>query len=336
MRGAHTFDERSVTNPVFTMRSFLFNSAILACFTSVVAQQQVFTSSGAFTVPAGVTSVTFELVGAGGNGASNGGGGGGGGGYARGTYTVTPGTTYSIVVGTGGSELATIVGGMGILAGAGENATTVPNPNIGGGGPGGAGLGGQLARTGGNGGGGYWTYFGGGGGGAAGPNANGTVGGNTIVWVPGGCLTPGGAGGGNGGTPAGDGGKGAGFTDAICTVTNPALSGANYGGGGGGGNGIGSPVGIGGGGICIVTWNTSTDVASVEGVDLFVSTYFTDRIVPRNTTGSERYELMDASGRMIWSGVRIEDEDFAHLSEGPYILRAHAQGTMRGIRLVKQ
>lgn len=302
---------------------------------SLLAQQQVFTSSGPFTVPAGVTSVTFELVGAGGNGASNGGGGGGGGGYARGTYNVTPGTTYSIVVGAGGSELATIVGGMGILAGAGENATTVPNPNIGGGGAGGVGLGGQLARTGGAGGGGYWTYFGGGGGGAAGPNANGAAGGNTIAYVPGGCLTPGGTGGSGGGAPAGDGGKGAGFIDNTCTAANPAEVGANYGGGGGGGNGNSSPAAMGGGGICIVTWNASTDVASVEGTDLIVSTYFTDRIEPRNTTGSERYELMDASGHMMWSGARIEQADFASLRIGAYILRATDRNDLRVFKLVK-
>lgn len=94
----------------------LFSSALLAILVGPLGAQVVFTSSGPFTVPAGVTSITVELVGAGGNGASNGGGGGGGGGYARGTYTVNPGATLSIVVGDGGSELATIVGGLGILA----------------------------------------------------------------------------------------------------------------------------------------------------------------------------------------------------------------------------
>ncbi|MBK8498919.1 MAG: hypothetical protein IPL52_08905 [Flavobacteriales bacterium] len=317
------------------MRLLLSIAMLCVLSTALLAQQQVFTSSGPFTVPAGVTSVTFELVGAGGNGASNGGGGGGGGGYARGTFNVTPGTTYSIVVGAGGSELATIVGGMGILAGAGENATTVPNPNIGGGGAGGVGLGGQLARTGAAGGGGYWTYFGGGGGGAAGPNANGTIGGNTIAYMPGGCLTPGGTGGSGGGAPAGDGGKGAGFIDNTCTAADPAEVGANYGGGGGGGNGNSSPAATGGGGICIITWNASTDIAPDEGTDLIFSTSFTDRIVPRNTTGSERYELLDAGGRIIWSGARIEQADFARLNAAAYILRMSAGDDLRVFRLVK-
>src|SRR5689334_2272993 len=111
---------------------------VLALFSSALPAQVTFTESGTFIVPAGVTQITIEMVGAGGNGASNGGGGGGGGGYAKGTYTVVPGTSYSIVVGEGGSELATIAGGLGILAGAGENAVTVPNPQIGGGGAGGA------------------------------------------------------------------------------------------------------------------------------------------------------------------------------------------------------
>ncbi|MBK6628913.1 MAG: hypothetical protein IPG35_15200 [Flavobacteriales bacterium] len=186
------------------------------------------TQTGPWTAPAGVDTITVELIGPGGNGGTNGGGGGGGGGYVRRTVAVQPGSTISFVVGTGGSGLGTIAGGLGLIAEAGANGTSVPNPNIGGGGAGGAGIGGTVNRSGGPGGGGYWTYFGGGGGGAAGAQGNGGPGGNTIAWN-GNCLTPGGAGGSGGGAPAGAGGKGAGFTDANCTVTDPEGHGGAFG-----------------------------------------------------------------------------------------------------------
>ncbi len=66
----------------------------------------VFDTSGTFswTAPSGVTSVTVELWGGGGSGGPWGGGGGGGAGYGKGTYTVTPGTSYTITVGKGGTS----------------------------------------------------------------------------------------------------------------------------------------------------------------------------------------------------------------------------------------
>ena len=233
--------------PVAQHPSSMFRSltASLTALSSSLSAQITFTSSGSFVVPPGV-GMTIELVGPGGNGASNGGGGGGGGAFASGVYEVTPGTSYSVVVGTSGSGTATSISSLGISACAGGNATTTPDPNIGGGGSGGVAQGGGVNRNGGSGGGGYWTYFGGGGGGAGGPTANGGAGGNTVVWTGGNCLTPGGAAGVGGEAPGGGGGKGAGFTDNNCSVSNPAANGRSY--GGGGGNGIGSPVGIGGGG----------------------------------------------------------------------------------------
>jgi hypothetical protein len=227
---------------------------------------QTFAASGSYVVPAGITSLTIEVVGAGGTGGGNGGGGGGGGGYAIGVYAVTPGASIPITVGTGGAGpvVGTTSAGMFLSATGGANGTSVANPNLGGGGAGGVGSGGTIAnRTGGAGGGGYWTYFGGGGGGAAGSVSNGTAGGNTIVYVPGACMTPGGSGGAGGGAPGGNGGKGAGFLDNSCNNTNPSAPGANYGGGGGGGNGNGGPAGTGANGVCLVTWtNNCTPPAS--------------------------------------------------------------------------
>jgi hypothetical protein len=221
---------------------------------------QAFTVSGSYVVPPGITSLTIEVVGAGGTGGGNGGGGGGGGGYAIGVYNVTPGASIPITIGTGGAGAVagTSSAGMFLSATGGANGTSVPNPNLGGGGAGGVGSGGTIAnRNGGAGGGGFWTYFGGGGGGAAGSVSNGTAGGNTIVYVPGACMTPGGPGGPGGGAPGGNGGKGAGFTDNSCNNTNPSAPGASYGGGGGGGNGNGGPAGVGANGYCLVTFSNN-------------------------------------------------------------------------------
>lgn len=77
-------------------------------------QQQIFTSSGTFTVPTGTTYLHFMVLGGGGGGggggdsaAAAGGGGGGGGGAATANSCVsnqiTGGSVYSISVGTGGN-----------------------------------------------------------------------------------------------------------------------------------------------------------------------------------------------------------------------------------------
>ena len=71
---------------------------------------QLFTSSGTFTVPSGVSSVKVTCFGAGGGAATagdNGGnittGYGGTGGFAMGVYSVTPGAAITVTVGTGGT-----------------------------------------------------------------------------------------------------------------------------------------------------------------------------------------------------------------------------------------
>jgi len=69
-------------------------------------QTETFTSSGVFTVPAGVTSITVECWGGGGAGGgtkvnrAKGGGGGAGGTYASSVLSVTPGTSYNYTVAT--------------------------------------------------------------------------------------------------------------------------------------------------------------------------------------------------------------------------------------------
>lgn len=81
-----------------------------------LANSQTFAANGTFTVPAGVTNITVEAWGAGGAGGPGGmgtnytgyhtytaGGGGSSGGYAKSIFTVTPGATYPVVIGTGGT-----------------------------------------------------------------------------------------------------------------------------------------------------------------------------------------------------------------------------------------
>jgi gliding motility-associated-like protein len=98
--------------------------ALIFCINNINAQNttETFSTPGTFswTVPACVNSVTVEVWGGGGGGGAvwsrfdppsnspssdeicTGAGGGGGGGYTRRTYTVVPGQTYTIVVGSGG------------------------------------------------------------------------------------------------------------------------------------------------------------------------------------------------------------------------------------------
>ena len=128
---------------------------------SVGDRGQVFTSSGTFTVPTGVTSVKVTVVGGGGGGgfgatSSGGGGGGGGGGVAVEFVTgLTPGGTVAVTVGAGGA----INGGTGgtssfgafcsATGGGGGSANSVGNAA---GGGGGSGSGGDYNLTGGRGG----------------------------------------------------------------------------------------------------------------------------------------------------------------------------------------
>src|SRR3954469_22605891 len=73
------------------------------------SQTQTFTTSGTYTVPAGVTSITVEVWGGGGAGGgyqtfkNTFAGGGSGGGYVRTVMSVTAGQTYTVTVGAGGT-----------------------------------------------------------------------------------------------------------------------------------------------------------------------------------------------------------------------------------------
>ena len=105
---------------VFVLVFLLGSSALFAQTT------QVFTTSGTFTVPPCVTSMTIQCFGAGGGGGGGAqqsggsvGSGGGGGGYAISTLTNLSGT-YTVTVGTGGSAG---IGSNGAQGGAGGNSS---------------------------------------------------------------------------------------------------------------------------------------------------------------------------------------------------------------------
>jgi hypothetical protein len=110
--------------------------------------------SGTWTVPAGVTSVTAKLWGAGGgsggNGYAEGGGGGGGGAFASKVLTVTPGQSISYTVGVGGAAggYSGPVPPFGQIVGTTGGATTFSSVTAGGGlggGDGGGGAGGTAS-----------------------------------------------------------------------------------------------------------------------------------------------------------------------------------------------
>ena len=67
-------------------------------------EYKIFTASGNWTAPTGVTQVEYLVVAGGGSSGWNHGGGGGAGGFRTGTgFSVTAGTNYSITVGAGGA-----------------------------------------------------------------------------------------------------------------------------------------------------------------------------------------------------------------------------------------
>ncbi len=189
---------------------------------------QVFSSSGTFTVPAGVFNIFVRVWGAGGAGGTSSdgnypGGGGGGGGYGEGIYAVTPGASISVTIGAGG------VGGPGGSTSVGTLLTAT---------------GGNLGEAG---------SAGGIGGGATGGTVAGAPlglignsGSNGIYYgSPGGTVEGGNGGAAFGGQPV----------RAVGTASLPlnGVQGSFPGGGGSGGTG-GSGSGPGSGGAAVIMW----------------------------------------------------------------------------------
>jgi len=251
--------------------------------TAPVVGQQAYTTAGSYSwvAPTGVTKVSVVAVGGGGGGSGGYPGSGGGLGYKN-NYTVTPGGSYTVVVGSGGAY-----NGCG-----GSNSYFVSTCVVkGGGGPSnypgtvsggtytgdGGGNGGASRCSGGSGGGGAGGYSGTGGRGAAGtlnnPGCSGAGGGGGGGAQYGMSPPRGGAGGGGvgllgqgsngsgnsgagggGGSGGAQGSSGSGYV-ICCVPTLFAGNGGAYGGGAGGYNGTG---GVGAGGAVRIIWPGNT------------------------------------------------------------------------------
>jgi hypothetical protein len=242
-------------------------SSVIESFTTV--------GTTTWTAPAGVNQVEVLVVAGGGGGGNSGGGGGAGGLIYRRDYLITPGTSYTVIVGGGGTGAAigtraqgsnggnSVFGDLTAIGGGGGGSTIQTPGNGGSGGGAGrdaAGIGGSATVGQGNIGGQARTsaaQAAGGGGGAGGPGANGRIsdtntdsqygggGGNglqiNITNIP--TWYAGGGGGGQfaGGVLAkgGLGGGGSGGSGGAGGLGGTAGSNgvANTGGGGGGGGG---------------------------------------------------------------------------------------------------
>jgi Bacterial Ig-like domain (group 2). len=227
---------------------FVFVLFIFIC-QRTTAQSQTFSSSGTFIAPAGVTSVSVQCWGAGGGGGGSatnksGGGGGGGGAFTvNNSVSVTPGTSYTITVGSGGTGgIGNLSGGTGGSTSANLGITVTANGGSGGNAPssstggnggaagsfsGGKGANGQTATN---------NASGGGGGSSAGTGSIGNNGSGTT----GGTAVTGGGAGSNGGT------------------SGAAGSAGSAPGGGGGGGGQNASGGKGADGKVVITYTCPT------------------------------------------------------------------------------
>jgi LPXTG-motif cell wall-anchored protein len=245
------------------------------------------TSGTSWTVPAGVSAITFRAWGGGGGGGGGGddepGGHGGGGGYAGATVAVTAGETLTFRVGGGGAGGGGVTysygwarvgngGGGGGFTGVFRGSTPLIIAAGGGGGGGGdnendappggdGGAGGGTNGTAGFGGGG--SYGGGGGtqsaGGSAGGGAGSPTAGGSLVGGNGGKL-------GSSTTMGGTNGGGAGGSGADSGRPGGGGGGAGYFGGGGGGAAAASERSAGGGGGGS-SFTTGTSTSTLSGSD---------------------------------------------------------------------
>ncbi|WP_026952997.1 glycine-rich domain-containing protein [Algoriphagus mannitolivorans] len=240
-----------------------------------------------FTVPAGVTSITVEVWGAGGKGGSRSSGndaaaGGGGGAYSRSTFTVTPGQVINYYVGFGATSLnkpdadsTWFVNNTTLMARGGKSVQDDGTTGAAGG-LASEGFG-DFTRSGGRGANKNGSD-GGGGGSSAGINGNGNYTGATTTST--GASAP--LGGGNGGNGA--------------TSPGPGGDGASPGGGGGGAKRQGAsqpvqPGGLGGNGQIRISYirltsATGTDNQSVCVTTPITTTTYTVPILPSSSTVS--------------------------------------------------
>ena len=231
---------------------------------------EIWTGTSWQVIASGTYTISYLIAGGGGAGGISGGGGGGAGGYLTGTTNLTPLSTYTITVGSGGTS-----GGSG-----GNSSISSIGTSVGGGAGGGAQ---NTGTAGGSGGGGGCSFNGGGSAkaGGSGTSGQGNAGGYGTYYATGDNIYLYGGGGGGAGAVGGDASYSAGGTGGsgnVSSITGSSITysaggtGANYAGGGGssgtansgnGGNGGGSSGGgNGGSGVVIL----SVPTASYSGV----------------------------------------------------------------------
>ncbi|MFV8378401.1 choice-of-anchor D domain-containing protein [Flavobacterium sp. LB3R33] len=250
---------------VFTISLFFIT------FFGISQTTQTYSTSGTFTVPAGITSLTVEAWGGGGKGGkkttgNSAYGGGGGGAYAKKLITVTPGTTYTVSVGIGSITPTTTAASDSwfdnntlILAKGGNSV--LDNTTTGASGALFSNCIGDVRFSGGNGANGATN--GGGGGSSAGTALNGTATTNSN-----GAIAPSGGGNGSSGSSG-----------------SATISGFSPGGGGGGGKNNDDGA-FGGAGKINVTWTcpvysisattVATPICSTNSATVFVTSSATD------------------------------------------------------------
>jgi len=221
----------TATGTIKSNTSFTFPDSTVqtTAYTSPIPTMVVFTSSGSWTVPSGVTKIRLHVVGGGGAGGSSYAGGGGGGGAAIKTISgLTAGQVFTIAVGAGGTGT---VGGAGNSGGNSSVTSSSPVTSI-------------VASGGAGGGTSTNIYSGGAGGSATGGDLNlsgsgGTGGGSNayVAIVGGGGASALGTGGGWGGWSSGNG-----------------ATGGNYGGGGSASGAAGGAGNAGGGGVVFIEY----------------------------------------------------------------------------------
>ena len=274
--------------------------AIGTTFSQIVENFNI-AGNGSWVVPAGVSSVTVEVWGAGGgssgaNSAGNGSGsGGGGGGYARSVISVTPGSTFNYIIGQGGGGGFSTGGGLngvstefgGIVFGEGGQGGMWNGP----GGMGG-GSSGNVTYFGGDGAMGGSTSYGGGGGSSAGSNSMGSNAFNNV-----------------GGFAPFEGGNGG---DGAPNLGMPGASGINPGGGGGApSRGGGSVPGTNGAdGQMRLTYSPSNNnfniVQSIKSDSLCISFYYTN-------SGSD-FDILGSSNLRVQIDTALLDKNSATIT----------------------
>lgn len=204
-----------------------YPSAASNSITALIATCATYTTAGTYSwvAPTGVTSIAVVAVGSGGYGYNGAGAGGGGGGALvyRNAVSVTPGNSYTIVVGATSSSSSAF---SAVAGGGASNTGGGPCVSIAAGAPSGTYTAGFSGGTG-------WQGRGccgypGGGGGAAGYSAAGGQGGSNSRTIT--ASTGGGGGGGWGGGGGGVGLYGAGANGAAATTKNNGAGGAGSGG----------------------------------------------------------------------------------------------------------